>query len=350
MENPVRIAFRFIAQGRKDGVFHLSKFNLIKYKYNLFAQYFLGGLCVSAGKSFSQTFAVIGLLLCVFNFTNCKSENPATQIDLSTREITDDLSKQIKLPAQVERAVSLAPNLTEIAFAVGAGDKLVGVTSYCDYPLEAQKIRRIGDTMNPNIENIIALKPQIVLVSTASQIETFTKTLDEQSIAVFVTNPNSLDDIYKSIFQIGEIFSREEKAGQIVDELKRRVAEVEVRTSTAKVEKVFLQISKESLFTVGKDSFITDLINRAGGISITSNISTAYLPISKETALALNPDAIILSDSEDNREPSDVFKDSSAVKNGKVFRINADLISRPGPRIVDGLEQMARALHPESFK
>ncbi len=350
MENPVRIAFRFIAQGRKDGVFHLSKFNLIKYKYNLFAQGLFEELCMFAGKSFSQTFAVIGLLFCIFNFTNCKSENPATQVNLPTREITDDLSKKIKLPAEVNRAVSLAPNLTEIVFAVGAGDRLVGVTSYCDYPLEAQEILKIGDTMNPNIENIIALKPQIVLVSTASQIETFTKTLDEQNIHIFVTNPNNLDDIYKSIYQIGEIFSREEKAGQLVDDLKRRVAEVETRTATAKVEKVFLQISKESLFTVGKDSFITDLINRAGGISITSNISTAYLPISKETALALNPDAIILSDSEDNQEPSDVFKDSSAVKNGKVFRINADLISRPGPRIVDGLEQMARALHPESFK
>ena len=314
------------------------------------AQDFLSELCASAGKSFSQTFLVIILLLCVFDFTNCKSENQATQIDLPTREITDDLNKKIKLPAQVDRAVSLAPNLTEIAFAVGAGDKLVGVTSYCDYPFEAQEIRRVGDTMNPNVENIIALKPQIVLVSTASQIETFTKTLDEQNIAVFVTNPNSLDDIYKSIFQIGEIFNREEKAGQVVDGLKRRVAEVEARTSKAKAEKVFLQISKEQLFTVGRDSFITDLIRRAGGVSVTGDVSTAYPKISKETALALNPDAIILSDSEDNQEPNDVFKDSLAVKNGRVFRINADLISRPAPRIVDGLEQMARALHPESFK
>ena len=350
MENPVRIAFRFITQGSKDGVLHLSKFNLIKYKYNLFAQDFLGEFRVCTEKSFCQTLVIIGLLLCVFNFTNCKSENPKTQIDSLTREITDDLSKKIQLPAQVDRAVSLAPNLTEIVFAVGAGDKLVGVTSYCDYPLEAQEIRKIGDTMNPNIENIIALKPQIVLVSTASQIETFIKTLDEQNIAVFVTNPNSLDDIYKSIFQIGEIFSREEKARQVVDELKRRVAEVETRTATAKAKKVFLQISKESLFTVGKDSFITDLIRRAGGFSVTGDVSTAYPKISKETAQALNPDAIILSDSEDNREPNEVFKDSSAVKNGQVFRINADLISRPAPRIVDGLEQMARALHPESFR
>jgi len=350
VKTPVRIAFRFIAKGGKDGVFHLLKSNSIKYKHNFFAQNFLGEICFFAEKSVSKTFAVIGLLICIFNFTNCKSENPANQIGSPSREITDDLGEKIKLPAQVDRAVSLAPNLTEIVFAVGAGDKLVGVTSYCDYPLEAQQIRRVGDTMNPNIENIIALKPQVVLVSTASQIETFTKTLNEQNIAVFVTDPNSLDDIYKSIFQIGEIFSREEKADQVVDELKRRVAEVEARTATAKFEKVFLQISKEQLFTIGRDSFITDLIRRAGGVSVTGDVSTAYPKISKETALALNPDAIILSDSEDNQEPNDVFKDSLAVKNGKVFRINADLISRPAPRIVDGLEQMARALHPENFK
>ena len=328
----------------------MSKFNLVKYKYNLFAQEFLRELCPFAGKLFSQTFVIVCLVFCAFNFNSCKSENPAAQIASPTREITDNLGKKVKLPAQIERAVSLAPNLTEIVFAVGAGDKLIGVTSYCDYPLEAREIRKIGDTMNPNIENIIALKPQIVLVSTASQIETFTKTLDEQNIAVFVTNPNSLDDIYKSILQVGEIFSREENARQVIDELKKRVAEVEARTSTAKDKKVFLQISKESLFTVGRDSFITDLIRRAGGVSVTADVSTAYPKISRETALALNPDWIILSDSEDNREPSDVFKDSTAVRNGKVFRISADLISRPAPRIVDGLEQVARALHPESFK
>ncbi len=264
---------------------------------------------------------------------------------MPTREVTDDLGVKVKIPARINRAVSLAPNLTEIAFAVGAGDRLVGVTSYCNYPAEAQKIQKIGDTINPNIETIIALKPQIVLVSTASQIETFTKTLAEQNIAVFVTNPNSLDDIYKTIYQIGEIFSREEKAYQTVDELKRRVADVEARTATLSNAKVFLQISKEPLFTIGKDSFLTDLINRAGGVSVTATVATAYPKISKETASALNPEAIILSDSEDNREPNNVFVNSTAVKNGKVFRINADLISRPAPRIVDALEQIANDLH-----
>ena len=110
-----------------------------------------------------------------------------------------------------------------------------------------------------------------------------------------------------------------------------------------------MQIDKDSLYTIGKESFITDLISKAGGESVTKTVATAYPKISKETALALNPDAIILSESPNNLEPNEVFKNSNAVKNGKVFKINADIISRPSPRLVDALEQIAAYLHAESF-
>ncbi len=290
----------------------------------------------------------------VLFFTDCKSETNQLQRNVPTREVFDDLGHSIKIPEMVERAVSLAPNLTEIVFAVGGGDRLVGVTSFCNYPQEAQKIQKVGDTINPNIENIIALKPQIVLVSTASQIENFTNQLEAQNIRVFVTNPDGLDDIYKSIEKIGEIFGEKEKAHQIIDDLEKRVSQLQVQTNKTdgaakQAVKVFVQISKEPLFTVGKQSFLTDLVRRAGGVSLTENVAAAYPKLSKETALALNPEAIILSDSEDNREPNDVFKNSPAVKNGKVFRVDADIISRPSPRIVGALEQIARDLHPESF-
>jgi iron complex transport system substrate-binding protein len=314
----------------------------------------IGFLCriqVFAGKIFSQILIVACLLVCVFLFTNCKNQTSAdTPITFQTREITDDSGRRVSLPEKVERAVSLAPNLTEIAFAVDAGDRLVGVTTFCNYPSEALKIQKIGDTQSPNIENIIALKPQVVLVSTASQMENFSKTIEQQGIKVFVTNPNSLDDIYKTVLQFGEIFDKAQKAQQVVAELRKRVSDVDTKTNSVKHARVFLQISREPLFTVGKDSFITDLINRAGGVSVTANMEMAYPNLSKETALALNPEAIILSDSEDNREPNNVFTNSPAVRNDKVFKINADLISRPALRIVDALEQMAKALHPESFQ
>lgn len=297
-------------------------------------------------------FFILPLVFVSF-FTNCKTaETNRTQssVSVAAREITDDLGRRVKIPARIERAVSLAPNLTEIIFAVGAGDRLVGRTSYDNFPPEAQKIETVGDTINPNIENIIALKPQIVLVSTASQIETFTRQLEAQNIAVFVTNPNSLEDIYKSIDKIGDIFGSNEQANRIVEDLKKRVGEIDAKTRGANPVKVFVQISKEPLFTVGKTSFLTELIERAGGVSVTKDVATAYPKLSKETALALNPDAIILSDSDDNREPNDVFKTSPATKNSRVFKVNADILSRPSPRIVDALEQIAKDLHAERFQ
>ena len=321
-----------------------------KFKYKNSSYIFSTPLRLCRSKFVSPNLTVVCLLICSLLLTNCQSETVNQPSAAPTREITDDSGRRVRLPERVTSAVSLAPNLTEIAFAVGAGERLVGVTSFCDYPEEAKKIRKIGDTLTPNIENIVALKPQIVLVSTASQMEAFTKTLDGQNIAYFVTNPNSLDDIYKSIFQIGEIFGANERASQVVDELRKRVAVVEARTASAAAVKVFVQIDKNSLYTIGKDSFITDLINRAGGESLTGDVATAYPKISKETALALNPERIILSESDNNREPNEVFANSPAVKNGKIFKVEADLLSRPGPRIVDGLERIARALHPESFE
>lgn len=293
-----------------------------------------------------KNISAIFFLLLLLSFSACKFDqnNNSTVVSGQSREITDDLGYRIKLPEKVTRAVSLAPNLTEIIFAVGAGDKLVGVTDFCNFPEEANKIKKIGDTLKPNIENIIALKPQVVMVSTASQLETFSKTLEQQGIMVFVTNPNSLDGIYQSIEKVGQIFGTKDKANEVVSSLKKRVADVEEKTKNYDKPKVFVQIDK-ALYTIGKDSYMTDLVAKAGGVSVTKNLDTAYPKLSKETALALNPDVIILSESPGNEEPNEVFKNSPAVKNGKVFKINADILSRPAPRIIDGLEQMAEKLH-----
>ncbi len=276
----------------------------------------------------------------------CRNSAQPVAVEMNVRVMTDDLGRGVNIPAKVERAISLAPNLTEIVFAVGGGDKLVGVTSFCNYPAEAKSIQKVSDTLTPNIENIIALKPQVVFVSTASQLESFMQTLDEQNIAVFVTAPDGIEGIYKSINDIGAILGRETNAEEVVTGLKKRVSFVENQTAEMGRPKVFVQIDKNALYTIGKESFITDIIQRAGGVSVTANVGTAYPKLSKETALALMPDVIILSESDGNREPNEVFKNSPAVKNGKVFSVDADLLSRPGPRIVDALEKIARDLHP----
>jgi iron complex transport system substrate-binding protein len=153
-----------------------------------------------------------------------------------------------------------------------------------------------------------------------------------------------LEGIYKSIENIGDIFGNKSNAEKLVEDLKSRVAKVEENSKSLDKVRVFVQIDK-SLYTIGKDSFLTDLIAKAGGISVTKDLETGYPKISKETALALNPDVIILSDSADNDEPNEVFKNSAAVKNGRIYKINADILSRPGPRIVDALEQISQKLN-----
>jgi len=266
-----------------------------------------------------------------------------------THVVTDDLGRSVTLPVEIKRVVSLAPSVTESVFAVGAGDKLVGDTTYCDFPEQAKSIAKVGDTMSPNMETIVALKPDLVLVSTASQIEAFTKTLEQNGIAVYVMNPTSLEGVMTDLGKLGEMLGTPEKAGVLVLEMRRRMNNVNAGLVGAEKTTVFVQISKEPLFTIGRDAFLNNVILAAGGLSVTGGVDTAFPKLSKETASALSPNVIILSDSEDNREPNEAFKNSPAVKNGRVYKINADIISRPGPRLVDALEEIAKDLHPERF-
>lgn len=308
---------------------------------------------VKKGKR-EKVLAVLVLALALGACGGAKSGNTAnSNAAVPLRVVTDDLGRTVTIPVKVTRVVSLAPNLTEEIFAVGAGDRLVGVTTFCNYPEQAKEIAKVGDTLSPNMESIIALKPDIVFVSTASQIEAFTKTLEANGIAVYVTNPVWLNDIYKNLIDFGTIFDTKNISEAIVENLKARERAVgekcDVAGPVGRIP-VFVQISREPLFTVGGTSFIGQLVGEAGGDLLTYSLQEAFPKLSKETASSMNPEAIILSDSEDNQVPNDAFRNSPAVKNGRVYKINADILSRPGPRLVDALEQIAKDLHPEKFK
>jgi iron complex transport system substrate-binding protein len=293
--------------------------------------------------------ALCGVLL----FCAC-SRHPSPPISLgSAREIVDDAGKRVALPAEVDRVVSLAPNLTEIVFAVGAGDRLVGRTSYCDYPPEARRVNEIGDTLHPNIERVVALHPQLVLVSTASQLEAFTSQLEGHHIAVFVNDPHKLEGVFSSIERIGEVMNRANQAKQLVEQLRARAAAVAQAVSSRPRVRIFYQVYAEPLYTAGHDAFVTDLISLAGGDSVTANVPGAWPNYSAESALASRPEAIILptggASGDANSSVAPSLQKSPAALNGRVYKINDDHLSRPGPRSVDGLEEMARALHPEAF-
>ena len=271
-----------------------------------------------------------------------------------SRVLQDDAGRTVSMPVPVNRVISLAPNLTEIVFAVGGGDRLVGRTSYCDFPAEAKSIPEVGDTLHPSLEKIIALKPQVVLVSTASQLEVFTQQLQDQNIAVFVTDPHDLEGVFKSIAQIGEILGEKEQATLLVNKLRERAKTVEAAVKQQAPVRVFYQLSAEPLYTAGHDAFVTDLMRRAGADSVTANIPGAWPKYSNESALAAKPDAIILptggSMGSSNAAVTDALRRSPAALQGRVYKINDDHLARPGPRAIDGLEEMARALHPDVFK
>lgn len=271
-----------------------------------------------------------------------------------SRILTDDAGRTVSLPIKVDRVISLAPNLTEIVFAVEGGDRLVGRTSYCDYPPEAKSVTEVGDTLHPSVERIISLKPQVVLVSTASQLEVFTQQLQNQNIAVFVTDPHDLEGVFRTIEQIGEMLGKTDRATALVKSLRQRTDAVEQAVKDKTPVRAFYQLSGEPLYTAGHDAFVTDLMRRAGAISVTAELPGAWPKYSSESALAAKPDAIILptggSMGAANENVTEALRQSPAVKQGRVYKINDDHLVRPGPRAVDGLEEMARALHPDAFK
>ena len=299
-----------------------------------------------------RAFAVLACVL-LLSWSACTS-NRITPEGPVKREITDDAGRRVSVPVPVNRVISLAPNLTEIVFAVGAGDRLVGRTSYCDFPAEAKAIAEVGDTLHPSLERVIALHPQVVLISTASQLEVFSQQLQNQNIAVFVTDPRDLEGVFRTIDQIGRVVGHSQEAELLIQKLRDRTRAVEEAVKGKQPVRVFYQLSGEPLYTAGHDAFVTDLIRRAGAISVTADVPGAWPKYSNESALAAKPEAIILptggSMGAANETVTEALRKSPAALAGRVYKINDDHLVRPGPRAVDGLEAMARALHPEAFK
>ncbi len=284
---------------------------------------------------------------------SCSSPSQSSQPSSATtmREVTDEAGKRVRLPLRPQRVVTLAPNLTEIVYAIGAGATLVGNTTFCNYPAEAKQVAKVGDTLQPNIERIVALKPEVIFVSTASQLETFTRQLNERGIAVFVTDPHDLEGVFRSIKTLGELLGQEAQAEKLVSDLRARVAAVEEATKGRPPVTVFYQVSPSPLWTAGRKSWITELIRRAGGKSVTGEVEGEWMRYSDEAALASRPETIIMVTSSDEKlEVAAALQKSPAVLNKRVYEINGDYLSRPGPRLVEGLEQIARVLHPEAFK
>jgi iron complex transport system substrate-binding protein len=257
---------------------------------------------------------------------------------------TDELGRTVQIVQAPERIISLAPSVTETLFALGLGERVVGVTTYCDYPPEAKTKVNIGDTQRPSLEKIVALKPDLVIASTSSQLESFVRSIEAAKIPIYVSNPRNLEETLTSIQTIGDIAGAGEKAQALVAALRARIEAVQVRAASREKPKVFLVLGAEPLITVGGKTFINDLISRAGGLSISADESSDYPQYSFETVIVRRPEIIFLQ-AGDDKLPERLQQTPAALQ-GRVYHMDDDLLLRPGPRIVDGLEQLAAKIHP----
>jgi iron complex transport system substrate-binding protein len=286
--------------------------------------------------------ALISLATCLS--ISCATERvaPAT-----AAEFEDEIGRRVMIRPDPRRLVSLAPSVTETLFELGLNDRIVGVTSFCDYPPEAADKEKVGDTMRPSIERIIALKPDLVIASTSSQLEQFVKNLDELGVPIYVSNPRNVEGVLNSISRIGQITGAQQRAEELVRILRGRIDAVRERVGSRERPRVLLLLGTEPLITAGKSSFITDLISLAGGNSISADEENEYPQFSLETAIASQPQVIFLQSGENDLP--DRLKQTPAARNGRIFHLDDDLLLRPGPRMIEGLEEAAKRIHPEAF-
>jgi iron complex transport system substrate-binding protein len=294
-------------------------------------------------KQFLKTLFLIILLL----ISCCGGRQPHS--NHSFLIIKDDLNRDVEFQLKPNRIISMAPSITETLFALDSGKSLIGVTDYCDYPEEAQRKRSIGGMTTPNFEIITELKPDLIIISVeGNNREDFIK-LQNLRYKIFVTKPKDIEGIYKSIIDIGKIIGKDSSAKILVSTLRTRQDKIVKSNFNNSKIKILSVISLQPLISAGDETFLNELIVMAGGINIAKEAPGLYPILNRETVLKQNPDIIITMD-DIVHNPSDIlsffpeWRKLNAFRNNQVFIVDGDLLSRPGPRIIKGLEILGKII------
>ncbi|MBI2956416.1 MAG: ABC transporter substrate-binding protein [Acidobacteria bacterium] len=298
----------------------------------------------------AESGAVVGLKLLLPLLFLCASLPALAE---ETRTVVDDAGRRVEVPLRIERIVSLAPNATEMVFALELGERLVGVTNQCDYPPAAQAKPKVGDVINPSLERIIALKPDLVLGSTAGNRRETVEALERAGLPLYGIHAPSLPEIFSSMRRLAELL--EAPAGlERAARLEARLAALKEQVSSAPRPRVLFVIWLEPLVTAGADTFLSDLLAYAGAESVTAGLTEHWPRLSLETLVESDPDYLVFAYSHSlearfrelaARPPWQTLR---AVREKRVVWLDEAAL-RPGPRIVDVVEELARALHPETF-
>ncbi|MBG0765538.1 MAG: cobalamin-binding protein [Tissierellales bacterium] len=317
--------------------------------------------------------SLIVVLILIFTFVGCgnqeevQEENQENQEELEENEeeqgeeenesqypvnITDGYGREIELEKPAEKIISLAPSMTETIFALGAGDRLVGVTTYCNYPEEAKEIDQVGDFEGPNLESVIEKNPDVVVALAMGDDEK--SKLEDAGITVFLQDPQNLDEVFDNIKKIGTILGLQEEAESLTSNMNAKKDSIIETVSNYDSKKVFYEVWSEPLMTAGPGSILDEMINLSNGENIAYDAESLYPEYSLELLIERNPEVYLTADDgfktvEDikNREG---YENITAIKENNIYMLHPDIVSRTGPRIIEGLEMIAQAIHPEAFQ
>jgi len=272
--------------------------------------------------------------------------------------IFDDLHVPFPLGPPPQRIVSLAPNITEILFALGLGDRVVGVTRFCDYPPQTAQKEKVGGMVDPNLERIQALQPDLVIAFRGNPMNLLTK-LRNLHFPVFVLDTGaSLEDLFRIIEKTGRLTRKEESAERLLGALKKKGLDIEQALSpVGQKPRVFLWLRGQGLWTCGRESYLNDLVLKAKGINIAGEIPRKWLQLSREQLIYENPDVIIImvkDAAQFSRAKNGLLADArlqtvKAIAKKDIYFLDEDIASRFGPRLLDALLETARILHPQQF-
>ena len=272
---------------------------------------------------------------------------------VNAEEYIDEVGRKVNIPHCPKRIVSLAPSITETLFALGLDKEIVGVTMFSDYPEAARSKPKIGSFINISLEKVVSLNPDLVIGTTDGNRKETIGQLERVDLPVYVVNPETFEEIFCMILNIGKITGREKEAKAVVRNLQKRIKSVISLTKNLKKPGVFFQIGINPIVSVGRDTLHNKLIELAGGLNVTGDVMIKYPRCSIEDVIVKKPDIIIVSSMKRGeyfprvRDGWKKWKNIPAVENDRIDIIKSDLIDHSSPRIVDGLEKLAGIIHPE---
>ena len=272
--------------------------------------------------------------------------------------LRDMLGREVTLAGPPTRIVSLVPSVTESAFALGGEARIVGVSDFCDWPPAARAKPRVGGMVNPSLETLVALKPDLVVgTDEGNREETFVQ-LQRLGIPVYIVHAHRISEMYDLIARVGALTGRQDAVGPLVTRIKRRIDAVRAAVKARPAPRVLYVLWPDPLLVPGRDSHLTEMIELAGGRSITGGEPVSYVRFSIEAAVARAPEVIVLADHSTGAstagraapEKWQALTSVPAIRAGRLYSVDLSVLHRYGPRVPEGLELLARMIHPEAFK